>query len=42
MPVREETEREVYERKIYRMVALGMMLCGWSIGIVNVMGWVRF
>jgi hypothetical protein len=39
--VTEMTEQEVKERKIYRMVATGLMLTGWSIGIVNLMGWAR-
>ena len=40
--VAQETEQQIKERKIYRIVALGMMLTGWSIGIVNLMGWARF
>jgi hypothetical protein len=34
----ESTEREMRERKIYRMVATGLMLMGWSIGIAQLLG----
>jgi hypothetical protein len=40
--VAKDTEQDVRERKIYRMVAAGLMLVGWSIGIINLMGWARF
>lgn len=40
--VTSETEQEVRERAIFRMVAIGMMFAGWSIGIINLMGWARF
>jgi hypothetical protein len=40
--VAQDTEQDIRERHIYRMVAVGMMLVGWSIGIVNLMGWARF
>jgi len=40
--VANDTERDVRERKVYRMVAAGLMIGGWAIGIANTMGWVRF
>jgi hypothetical protein len=35
-------DREAKERQIYRMCAVALMLAGWSIGIINLMGWARF
>jgi hypothetical protein len=40
--VAQDTEQDIRERNIFRMVAGGLMLAGWSIGIVNLMGWARF
>jgi len=40
--VANDVQQEVRERAIFRMVAIGIMLAGWSIGIINLMGWARF
>jgi hypothetical protein len=37
-----DTEQDIKERRIYRMCAIGLMLGGWSIGLINLMGWARF
>ena len=37
-----DTEQDIKEREIYRMCAIGLMLGGWSIGLINLMGWARF
>lgn len=37
-----DTEQDMKERRIYRMFAAGLMLVGWSIGLINMMGWARF
>jgi len=41
MPMNDITLKERREAAIYRKIAAALMLAGWSIGLVNLMGWAR-
>jgi hypothetical protein len=37
-----DTDQDSRERQIYRMCAAGLMMVGWLIGLINMIGWARF